>query len=220
MKDLERMVSLKIKPLIDQAMSSNLGITIPELNLDISDKIKKSPLLEFDIDTSIKFKTAKKLFKKQYIARLLQLHLGNIAEVARISKVDRRTIHRLIKELNIDIDKFREVLMRGEYVKRLAVQNIIESSLESYKDALNEQKYAAFYSIAPELSHNIVKELPDSPLSLKDAEKEFEDRYFKQALSDNSNNISMTARKIGLRFETLHRKLNGIRNTTTTSIKI
>ena len=67
---------------------------------------------------------------------------------------------------------------------------------------------------------NIVKELPDNPLSLKDAEKEFEERYFKQALLDHNNNISLTARNIGLRFETLHRKLHDTRNNKTTSERL
>ena len=45
---------------------------------------------------------------------------------------------------------------------------------------------------------------------MKDAEREFEKKYLKAALQENDNNISKTARKIGLRFETLHRKLKSL----------
>jgi DNA-binding NtrC family response regulator len=35
----------------------------------------------------------------------------------------------------------------------------------------------------------------------------FEKQYFEKALKENKGNVSKTARKIGLRYETLHRKL-------------
>jgi DNA-binding NtrC family response regulator len=38
----------------------------------------------------------------------------------------------------------------------------------------------------------------------------FEVQYFKKALKENKDNISKTARKIGLRYETLHRKLKSL----------
>jgi DNA-binding NtrC family response regulator len=36
---------------------------------------------------------------------------------------------------------------------------------------------------------------------------EFEKTYIKKALEENKGNVSKTAAKIGLRYETLHRKI-------------
>ena len=44
-------------------------------------------------------------------------------------------------------------------------------------------------------------------MTFKQAEQEFEKSYINKALEENNSNISQTARKIGLRFETLHRKI-------------
>jgi DNA-binding NtrC family response regulator len=186
-------------------MHKYLGVTVSEIESDISDKLKKSPLLEFEVNAHLPFKTAKKLFKKQYIGRLLQLHFGNVAEVARLSGVDRRSIHRLISGLKVEIAKYR--YLKPEYVRQTAVQNIIESALETYKTALNREKFENLYRNATVLSKDIAKELPESPMTMKDAEREWERRYFETVLAQNKWNISATARKIGLRFETLHRKM-------------
>ncbi|HLF54233.1 MAG TPA: helix-turn-helix domain-containing protein [Candidatus Nanoarchaeia archaeon] len=209
-KGLEKLIDVKIKPLLEEAMQKSLGITVAELETDISDKLKKSPLLEFDVDTKLSFKEAKKRFKQQYVAHLLQIHFGNVEEVSSIAQVDRRSIHRFVAQMRLDVQKLRDALMKGEYVKQLAVQNIIEESLEQYKGSLNPQKYVALYQKAPSLSRNIAKELPETPASLKEAERDFEKRYLEKALSENNGNISKTARKIGLRFETLHRKLKSL----------
>jgi len=208
-KGLEKLIDIKIKPLIEEAMHKSLGVTVSEIEQDISDKLKKYSLLEFEIDTTLSFKEAKRRFKRQYIARLLQLNFGNIAEVARIALVDRRSIHRLVAQ-GIDVQKFREALLRSEYIKQTAVQNIIQESLEHYKGALNQEKYQALYKQAPSISKDIVKEIPETPSTLKEAEREFEKRYFEKTLQENNGNISKTARKIGLRFETLHRKLRAL----------
>lgn len=208
--ELEKLIENKVKPMLEEAMQKNLGITVSELETDISDRLKKSALLEFDIDTKLKFKDAKKKFKREYVARLLQLNFGNVAEVAKIALVDRRSIHRIVAEMKIEVQKFRDILQKGQYVKQLAVQDIIQESLEHYKTSLNPNKYEALYKQAPSLSKNIVKEIPETPKNLKEAEREFEKRYFEKALQENSGNISKTARKIGLRFETLHKKLKSL----------
>lgn len=209
MKELETIVESRVRPLLAGAMHEKLGVTIAEIQSDISDKLKRSALLEYDVDTALPFKQAKKRFKRQYVARLLQLNSGNVADVARIAEVDRRSIHRIIAEAKIEVQKFREMFDRA-YFKQMAVQDIIQGSLEQYKSSLHPVKYKALYSEAPQLSKNIVRELPESPKTLKEAEKEFERRYLEVVLAENQNNISKTARKIGLRFETLHRKLKSL----------
>ena len=57
------------------------------------------------------------------------------------------------------------------------------------------------------LSSDIVKKLPAVEMSWDDAEVEFEKKYLEKALAENKGNISKTAKAIGLRYETLHRKL-------------
>jgi len=84
-------------------------------NADITEKLEKNPLLQFTIDPSLTYKNAKKLFKKQYFTKLLQLSYGNISKVAEDSNLDRRSVHRFIKELKINVDKIRkDVLNRLE----------------------------------------------------------------------------------------------------------
>lgn len=207
MNELERIVQTKIKPLIDDAMHKNLGITVTELESDISDRIKHG-ILDF-VDTSILFKQAKRQFKHQYIARLLQLHTGNVEDVAKAAGVDRRSIHRFVAQMRLEVKKLRESPIRN-YVKEAAVQSIIQGALENYRSALNPIKYQAMYAQAPQLSKNIVDSLPEVPKTLAQAEAEFEKQYLQKALKENNNNISKTARKIGLRFETLHRKLKSL----------
>ncbi|MBD3361355.1 hypothetical protein GF358_01030 [Candidatus Woesearchaeota archaeon] len=206
-QELENLVKKRVKPIVEKAMHDYLGVTIAEIESDISDRIKYTPLLAFEIDTKIPFKRAKKQFKKTYLSRLLKQKQGNITDVAKISGLDRRSVHRLILELKIKIENFRNELKNQEYTKHEAVQNIVEESINTYKSSLNPNKLKEFYKHAPSISKNIARELPKEPLNLSKAEKEFEKAYLKKALKENNNNISKTAKKIGLRFETLHRKI-------------
>ncbi len=206
-KELEKTLEKQVKPVLDKAMQDYLGITIPDIEVDISDALKKNPLLEIAINTNLPYKEAKKAFKKAYISHLLRTHFGNISEVARVTEVDRRSIHRMITDLKIKIDDFRKELFRAEYLKKTEVQNIIEKTLDNYKDIITPEKLEAFYKHAPVLSADIVKELPESPMTLKKAEEYFDRKYIPIKLKENNGNISKTAKKIGLRFETLFRKI-------------
>lgn len=208
---LDEVVEKRIKPLVDKAMHKYLGVTISEIKADVSDRLKKSPLLEYEISTKVPFKKAKKLFKKLYLSKLLQAFSGNITDVAKAAGMDRRSVHRLIEELNIDVEEYRRSIAQTEYVKQEAVKNIIQSSAESYKGSLSPTKFKSFYKHVPELSKDIVRELPTTHLTLKEAEHEFEKQYLRTALKENDQNISKTAKKIGLRFETLHRKLKSLK---------
>ena len=203
---LEAVIEKRVKPLLDEAMQRYLGVHVSEIENDISDKLRHGSLLLIDIDTSIPFKKAKRLFKKAYISRLAKRLFGNVSEIAKISGIDRRSVHRIIAEMKIAVPKFRKEIEKVEYIRETTVQNIIQSTLDSYKSALNPEKFVSLYSKAPELSKDILKELPEKEITLKEAEREFERAYFQKALEQN-NNISQTARKIGLRYETLHRKL-------------
>lgn len=208
--ELERVVEKRIKPLLDSAMHRYLGVHVSEIEKDISDKLKQGALLLVDIDTSIPFKKAKRLFKKTYVLRLAKRFFGNVSEIAKISGMDRRSIHRIIAETKLSMPKFRKEVEQLEYVRKSAVEEVITSTLDAYKSVLNREKLDSLYSSASELSKDILKELPERELALKEALREFERAYLKKALEQHNHNISQTARAIGLRFETLHRKLKNL----------
>jgi DNA-binding NtrC family response regulator len=205
-EELEKIMKGRIKPIIDSAMQKFIGARVVEIETDISDRLA-NPLLEFEIDTARGFKKSKEMFKKSYVSKLLQTHLGNISKVADILGVDRRSIHRLIKSLKINVDKIRDNLLSEQYAREEEVKDIIEETLGDYKGIISPEKLRKMYAGVPEISKDIIKELPKSPLSLKEAEEEFEKRFIVKALKENKFNISKTARKIGLRYETLHRKM-------------
>jgi len=204
--DLERVIQDKVKPLIDSSMQKFLGITIKELSTDISDRLKRTPLLDFKIDTGMPFKKAKKLFKKEYVRKLLQLKQGNISDVARIAAIDRRSIHRFAKDLKKEVQKIRKEIT-NLYSKETAVKSIIEESLDTFKGTITPKKLENAYKNVSTISKDILKELPIKQLTLKQAMEEFEKEYLKKAMKENLNNISKTAKAVGLRAETLFRKL-------------
>jgi DNA-binding NtrC family response regulator len=205
--NIDELLDEKIKPIIQEATAKFLGVTATELTADISSRLHKSPLLDYPVDTTIKFKKAKKQFKKTYLLKMLQVHLGNISEVARLAGTDRRSIHRLIKELHINVDKIKKDLIKPYDIKRSAVSHAIENALDGYKEVFNPKKLKVMYKNVNELSDNLLKELPEERMTMKEAEEEWERRYIKKALAENGHNITQTAKKIGLRYETLQRKM-------------
>jgi DNA-binding NtrC family response regulator len=208
--NIDELLDEKIKPIIKQTTAKFLGISADELTKDITTKLSRSPLLDFPIDTTTKFKVAKKQFKRAYIQKMLQVHLGNISEVARHAHTDRRSIHRLIKSLKINVDKIKKDLIKPYDIKRSAVSHAIEGVLDNYRDVFNTKKMEAMYENVNELSDNLLKELPEERMSIKEAEEEWEKEYFRKALAQNNHNITKTAKKIGLRYETLHRKMKSL----------
>lgn len=205
--ELSNLLDSKVKQLVEEAMHKYLGVTINEIEADISDAIKKGPLADYQVDTKILFKKSKLLFKKYYLTRLLKIHSGNISDASKSAKLSREALQRLVKELKINIKNLREDIVPKEYLREIEVQDVIKKTLESYKEAMHPEKFKEMYEYAPELSRNITKSVPEQWPSLKEAEREFETNYIKEALAKNNNNISQTAKKIGIRFETLHRKI-------------
>lgn len=203
---LEKVLKEKIEPLIDEAMHRYLGITISEVSEEISDKIGKNPLLSYEITTTLSFKAAKKLFKKEFITRMLHAHYGNVAEVARITGLDRRSIHRAITEFRINVRRIRKIMERVSYTRRGAIDLILKKTLEQYRKIIRPSKLENMYRNVEKLSENIIKELPSVDMTWKQAEKEFEKAYIQKALEESKWNLARTAKKIKLRYETLHRK--------------
>lgn len=199
-----------VEHIVTDAISPVIGASISELSKDISAKLEKSPLIDFDIDTSLDFKTAKKKFKQQFLSRLLRTTYGNISEVAKRAGVDRRSIHRIVKDAGIDVNRMRAEMIRPYEVKQKAIGNIIGDVLEHYKHVIHPERIAAAYENVGSISKDILNELPDKPLSLKHAEELFETEYLQKALAENNNNITQTAKKIKIRYETLLRKLKSL----------
>ena len=206
-KTLDKVLKEKVEPILEESMHKLLGITISEFGKDISDKIEKSPLISYPIDTSISFKAAKKLFKKEFLTRLLQSHYGNVSAVAKITGMNRRSIHRAIKDFRINVKKVRKEMVKTELYQKEAVDSILKETLSNYKQVIRPIRLEKMYKNVDRISSDIIKELPTLEMPWNEAEIEFEKAYLIKALKENKGNISKTAKKIGLRYETLHRKI-------------
>ncbi|MFH0700981.1 MAG: helix-turn-helix domain-containing protein [Candidatus Woesearchaeota archaeon] len=201
-QDLEEALKEKVSPLLEETMEKSWGITIPKLETDITDSLK-NPQLNIYIPPNLTFSEAKKVFKGEFIKRELRLNKGNVSQLAKLLKVNRRSVHRVIKDLGIKKDA---TLSKDEYHQDLIGQSI-RSTLEQYKQIIHPQQMEKMYQEVPSLSRNIAKFIPFEELSWKEAEREFEKQFLRQALHENGNNISKTAQKIELRVETLYRKV-------------
>lgn len=204
---LEKLIDEQVKPIVEKTIHKFIGISIKELNQDITEKLKKNPLLEFKISHTLPLSSAKKAFRKRYIERLLKSNFGDISAVAKICDVNRKTIHRMIKELNININECRKALLKQEYVKREAINTAIEETLKHYDEIIHPNKLSKVYKNVNILSKNILKEFSFNWPSLKEAETEFEKDYIQESLDEHKGNISATAKSLKIRFETLHRKI-------------
>ena len=111
-------------------------------------------------------------------------------------------------EFSINSESFRIVEKQQDYSRELKVQNIIEKTLEHYKEFLHPLKIQQFYHEAPSLSKQIIKELPpEEQLTLSQAERIFEKEYFERNLELNNRSVRKTSKNIGIAEETLHRKI-------------
>jgi DNA-binding NtrC family response regulator len=209
---LETVLETKIQPAIDDAMKRFLGARISEIKGEISDKIRKSPLLGMSVEFSLSFKEAKKKFKQTFLEKLLNIKHGNISEVARLTGVDRRSIHRIVSKKKSQ--KIRKDLLKPYYLKQKEVEGIISEVVKNYEGVIRQEKIEKFYDATPQISKDIAEELPDSEITLKEAEEEFEKIYLQRKLEENDFDSNKTAHKIRLRYETLMRKIkkHGLKN--------
>ena len=206
-QDLELVLDSKVKHILKDATIKYLGIEINKLSDDITSKISRQATVDIEIDTTLPYKEAKKKYKKQYLEKVLKLKLGNISEAAKTMSTDRRSIHRLIHDFHIDIKKIKHELVKPYYIKLSSINYAIENTLDKYKEIIHPKKLETMYKNVTTVSEDILKELPESPISLKNAEEEFDKKYLKQKLEENNNNPQLTAKKIGLRYETVLRKI-------------
>jgi len=205
-KGLEEAIKEKVTSLLEESMEKHWGITVPQIEDDITAKLGSSSLNIY-ISPNLSFSAAKKMFKTEFLKRELRMHKGNISHLAKQLGIDRRSVHRTIKEMGIDIDKIRKELDSSESYEMKFVDQTLKSTLDQYKEIIRPQKMEKMYQEMHSLSRNIAKILPFKEISWKEAEKEFEQQFLEQALEANKHNITRTANKIRIRAETLHRKI-------------
>jgi DNA-binding NtrC family response regulator len=205
-QDLEEKIKEKVNFLVEESMQKNWGLTIPKIESDISNLITENEItVYFPLD--IDFKDAKLHFKKEFLKQELKLNKGNVLETAKSLDINRRSIHRTIKELNINVDNIRDSQEEILNYQKEFVSKGIKKVLDNYKEIIKEDKFEKMYQETETLSRNIVKILPHRKITWKEAEKEFEKKFLTHSLKENDYGIKKTAQKIGLRNETLSRKI-------------
>ena len=205
-KDLETALKEKVEPLLEQTMERHLGISIPRIEADITDKLRQ-PGLNIYIPLNLNFPQAKKLFKKEFFKKEIKASQGNVSQLAKALNIDRRSIHRTIKDLGIKIKELRTKPTKPKEQQEDFISQQIRNTLEHYEEIIQPKKMEKIYEEVNNLSKNIAKFLPKEEFTWKEAEREFEKQFLYQALEENSWNIAKTAKKIKLRAETLHRKI-------------
>lgn len=202
---LETTLKDKVSSLLEESMEKNWGLSIPKLELELSDKLQ-NPYFNLYIPLNSNFHDAKKQFKAGFLKQELQLHQGNISRLAHFLGLDRRSIHRVIKELAIEMPKVRVEEQKKEYQQEV-IDHTIRETLDKYKEIIQPQKLEKMYQEVPRLSKNIAQFVTHQTLPWKEAEQEFERQFLLHALKETNSNVKAAAVKIGLRTETLHRKI-------------
>jgi DNA-binding NtrC family response regulator len=216
-KDLEGTIKEKVSPLLEQTIERSFGITIPKLEADISDTLKNvTTFLYIPLNTS--YPEAKKMFQKEFLRQQLRAHNGNISLLAKFLGVNRRSIHRSIKELSIKVERtninatfFDKSAPSLEKELEEQINHAIKHTLENYKEIIQPKKMERMYEQLPSLSKDIAKSLPPPIFTWKEAEEEFEKQFLENALKIKKNDIKKTAQEIGLRPETLYRKIKKLK---------
>ena len=205
-KGLEEAIKEKVSPLLEQTMEKSWGITIPKLETDITDRLRQ-PQLHIYVPITYSFHEAKNFFKSTFLKRELRLHRGNVSQLAKTLELDRRSIHRVIKGLDIKMNQVRQEDYTKEQYQEEIIDRTIRQSLDQYKEIIHPHKMEQMYQEVPALSRNIAKFLPHPEMTWKEAENEFERQFLRHALDENQGNVSKTAHQLEIRAETLHRKM-------------
>lgn len=205
-KGLEEKIKEKVSSLLEESMEKHWGINIPKLGTDITDKIEESSFNIY-LPLNLPFSKAKKKFKAEFLKKELKVHKGNISQLARMLGVDRRSVHRAIKDLDINVEKLRTQKDSLTKEQEILIDQTIRSTLDQYKELIQPQKMERMYEEVQALSRNIAQFIPHQEMTWKEAETEFEKQFFSHVLEENNWRVSKTAERIKLRPETLHRKI-------------
>ncbi|MBI2103262.1 hypothetical protein HYT55_05450 [Candidatus Woesearchaeota archaeon] len=207
-QNLEDAIKEKVVSLLEETLGKHLGIVVPQLETDITDRLSQSRTAIY-IPHHLPFKVAKRKFKEHLLRWELRAHFGNVSLVARTLGIDRRSIHRAIHDYGISLDRDKNSDETPSI--REEIGETIRKTLDQYKDIFHPIKMEKLYANVPALSQDIAQVLPPLHLRWKEAEAEFECQFLTDALRRNEHNFLRTARDIGLRPETLSRKIRRLR---------
>ncbi|MBI2665700.1 hypothetical protein HYX12_03710 [Candidatus Woesearchaeota archaeon] len=203
-KGLEETLKEKVSPLLEETMEKSWGITIPQIESDITDRLRNSSLNIY-VSPHLNFLQAKKKFKEEFLKKSLRMHLGNISQLAKTLRIDRRSVHRAIKSLEINVEKLRTNDLKN--YREQEIDQTIRSSLAHYGELIQPQQMEKLYSEVPGLSKNIVKILPLQEITWKEAERDFERQFISHVLKETNKDFIASATKLKIRVETLYRKV-------------
>lgn len=203
---LEETIREKVALLLEETMEKSWGIYVPQVQTDITDKLQTNLPAKFYIPVASSFQEAKRTFKSEFLKNQLHLHGGNISQLAKFVGLDRRSVHRAIKKLDLHIEDVRSEAP-ASFSQEKIIDQTIRFALAGYKDIIQPQKMEKLYQEVPALSRNLAKILPYHHLTWKQAECEFEKQFLSQALHDSGWKVAETARQLKIQPETLHRKI-------------
>lgn len=206
--NLEETVKGKVALLLEETMEKSWGIYIPQVQSDITDRLQTNLPVKFYISLASSFQDAKRRFKFEFLKNQLHLHDGNISQLAQFVGLDRRSVHRAIKRLDLHLEDVRREAHHGSSFQEKMIDQTIRFALEEYKDIIQPQKMEKMYQEVPILSRHLAKLLPHNHLTWKQAEREFEKQFLSQALVEHKGKIAETARRLQIQPETLHRKIS------------
>jgi DNA-binding NtrC family response regulator len=198
--ELER----RIRQAVDDASHRFLGVSIDRLSEDLSARLTHQHM-PAEIDLTKDYRQAKRDFRKAIVVRFLVMHLGNISEAAKALRVDRRTLHRLIEDLGIDVSRIKKELIRPYDVRVSEVRSDISKVLDKYRQIIHPDKLESLYKNVDEISEQLARELPEDWPSLKEAESDFDRAYMEGVLGSHPGK-GAAAKSMGIRPETLSRK--------------
>jgi len=207
-KNLERLLKDRLLHIgkDEQAEEQNEERALEKLGEDITAKLKNRTFADIAINTNVPYRIAKRNFRKKYIAKILRLKLGNIAEAARTLDTNRKTIHRMITGLRIDVNRIKDELLRPYDLELSSTSSIMEEIIKTYKKVISDHKLKEIYKNIPSVSEDILTSIPSQFPTLKQAEIEFDRIYF-GALKKDCRNIREVAKRADLAYETANRKI-------------
>src|SRR3989344_299179 len=209
--NLEETIKGKVALLLEETMEKSWGVYVPQVQSDITDKLQNNLPTKFYIPMADSFQEAKKKFKSEFLKNQLHLHSGNISQLAKFVGLDRRSIHRAIRKLDLSVEETRrDVRLTAPYQEKI-IDETIRFALEGYKDIIQPQKMEKIYQEVPALSRHLAKLLPHHHLTWKQAEWEFEKQFLYQSLKEYHWKVTETARQLKIQPETLHRKIVRLR---------
>ena len=183
--NLEETIKGKVALLLEETMEKSWGVYVPQVQSDITDKLQNNLPTKFYIPMADSFQEAKKKFKSEFLKNQLHLHSGNISQLAKFVGLDRRSIHRAIRKLDLSVEETRrDVRLTAPYQEKI-IDETIRFALEGYKDIIQPQKMEKIYQEVPALSRHLAKLLPHHHLTWKQAEWEFEKQFLYQSLKEH-----------------------------------